>query len=1114
MPPKLLWRTGPGEGMGDHRKSTRSSQPSAAIGSMPCEVMLIGADDQNGILDKTRRILAYIEKTPSPSLADMAYTSGMDAKGSLAKAAVVASSVKELADRLAVLAHRIEDGKASSFYTKGIYIGTGMCPAPGRTVFLFPGEGSQYPDMLRDLSLRFPACRSAFDDADTASAMAGAHIAPSEWIFPTGERSARPIAESMGMAAAVQSVVAADTGLLRLFTGLGITPDAVAGAGIGELVALEAAGAVKYESRRDRLEALSRGHRLMMSLPASGGALPKCACYAVSGLTRPELDAIVGGMDGKVLVTRDQAAELFTACARAEAAEAFEAGIANAGGSLHRLPISQPFHTPWIEPVMPALKEFFGSVMVSDPEVPVYSFMTAAPLEGSFNTWGEQAAAQWLHPTRIRDTIERLYADGFRVFLELGARGSLSACVASVLRRRPHVALAANSSHRPDIFQVCHAIASLAAHGLDIDMSAFFAMRDVRKIDFSHPGPTYAERAQKPIRIDTALPILHLEDIPRGMMSSAPRSRVQSSAGQGRDGTTAGSNSTPMICDAEIVRFVPGERIDLVTTISLADHPFLADRSLCPGGTSRTDNVLHGFAQIPAEAMLEIMAETVLKIHPEFVVTKVEDLMVNAPVALNRGRRLLRIRAARIGNDGHRFEVEAYDSDSFSDEEPVLLASAKVAMDAKHPSPPLPSPLALVSPSRLDWQGTDIYPLRLTYGAAFHDLQEISLRGDNGLHATVVAQPRSKLLGMSSDPVFAIDPALLSTVGAALAVWRSPEPAGGTLHLPCGCSSIEIFAPQPQQWTKLRLNLFAGQSDGKTAEADAEFIDESHRLAARVKGWRNTMIGVGPELHNVILHPDDAFFTSETGRGASMPHDVVCCSAPVARHGGDGDASLALTLAASATLSRSELTAWRELSVSESRRVEWLFGRIAAKEAVRRCLLARYGRKWPSADIRIESDDQGKPRPEGEWRRFCGAPMDISITHTQDRIYAAAAPNARIGIDVEDVHRVLGEEFVSAAFSPLEQEVAAESGAGATALLRFWCAKEALSKALGTGLRYGTGDLCARSIDVASGNVGMEATRLWLQPFPELRGRIVEVKTFMIDNAVIAICVLPSEFVI
>ena len=220
------------------------------------EIVVLGADEVPLITDKIDRLANYIDKTPAPVLRDIAYTSGIDAKGALAKAAIVANSPADLRDKLELLRRRIESGKITSFYTKGIYIGTEMCPAPGRTVFLFPGEGSQYPDMLRDLSLHFPACRSAFDDADTASAMAGATMAPSQWIFPTGETPKASIAETLGMAAAVQSVIAADTGLLRLFLQVGITPDAVAGIGVGELVAMEAAGAVRYPTRKARLDAL------------------------------------------------------------------------------------------------------------------------------------------------------------------------------------------------------------------------------------------------------------------------------------------------------------------------------------------------------------------------------------------------------------------------------------------------------------------------------------------------------------------------------------------------------------------------------------------------------------------------------------------------------------------------------------------------------------------------------------------------------------------------------------------------------------------------------------------------------------------------------------------
>ena len=171
------------------------------------EVVVLGADEVPQIVDQIDLVANYLDKTPSPVLRDIAFTAGLASRDALAKAAIVAPSPADLREKLDLLKRRIESGKITSFYTKGVYIGTERCPAPGRTVFLFPGEGSQYPDMLRDLSLHFPACRSAFDDADTASAMAGAPMAPSQWIFPSGEASAQSIAESLGLAAAGPSVV-------------------------------------------------------------------------------------------------------------------------------------------------------------------------------------------------------------------------------------------------------------------------------------------------------------------------------------------------------------------------------------------------------------------------------------------------------------------------------------------------------------------------------------------------------------------------------------------------------------------------------------------------------------------------------------------------------------------------------------------------------------------------------------------------------------------------------------------------------------------------------------------------------------------------------------------
>lgn len=1081
------------------------------------EIVVIGADEVEQIIDKIDIIKNYIEKTPSPILRDIAYTSGIEAKNSLAKAAVVATSPTDLLEKLDLLRRRIENGKITSFYTKGIYIGTEMCPAPGRTVFLFPGEGSQYPDMLRDLSLHFPACRSAFDDADTASAMAGSAIAPSQWIFPSGEASENSIAESMGMAAAVQAVLAANTGLLRLFTQLGITPDAVAGAGIGELVAMEAAGAIQYNTRDERLKALSIGHKLLSSIKGSNNLLPQCCSFSVSGLQRDALEAVLSTFNQNAMITRDQSSELFSICAKQEIVNDLEKRISSIGGATHRLPISKPFHTPWIRPLLPALKSYFSQIITAKPNIPVYSFMTAAPYEDSCEHLAEQVAEQWANPTRIHDTIERLYNDGFRVFVELGARGSLSTCVAATLRHRPHLALAANRGHRSDILQLHHTLAALVAHGENLDIEAMHSLRNSKIIDFLHPGPTHSQRLQHTTTLNTRFASLRNAVIPEGLIAPAPQLAKHVTTSIPAETKAGSSTGFPMISDAEIIRFAPEEHIDLLKTLSYFDFPFMIDRSTCPGGTSKTDKRLHGFTSIPIEVMLEMMAETARKLFPKCTVTAVEGLETYGWPFLKGGTLPIRIQARKLEKKaptGERILAEVFNSASFTNEVPLKLADAIIIVSQSYQPSPSPETQALRTPTHLDWQGTDLYPERLYYGPSFQNMQEVSVRGENGLLATTVIQPRAKLIRSIPDPHFTADPILVSSIGAALAAWHSVVPAAGNLQFSYACDRIDFYSAALPEWKKCKLNLFVNPAEDISpyTSANAEIIDDEHRVIIKATGWKNRVVKISPKFHHLILHPEDGFFTSETQRGVmpALPQEVICCVAPViaSRDLAIEDFDIRMKLAAAVTLSVSEYIKWSELNGSNIRCVEWLFGRIAAKDAVRRCLLARYCRKWPAADIRIESDEQGKPRPQGEWRRMCGAPMDISITHSGDRIIAAAAPNATIGIDVENKDRVLSEEFIAAAFSPLEQEIAAESGDGATTLLRFWCAKEALSKALGTGLRYGTEDLCARSFDPATGRIEMEASRLWLQPFPFLRGKHIDVQSCIIENTVLAVCVI------
>src|SRR5438067_1875775 len=153
-------------------------------------------------------------------------------------------------------------------------------------------------------------------------------------------------------------------------------------------------------------------------------------------------------------------------------------------------------------------------------------------------------------------------------------------------------------------------------------------------------------------------------------------------------------------------------------------------------------------------------------------------------------------------------------------------------------------------------------------------------------------------------------------------------------------------------------------------------------------------------------------------------------------------------------LAPSERDTHARLAVPKRRR-EWLAGRVIAKELVRR----RHGLHGAAALRRIaieapqEGPSKGKPR-----YRIDDAPgaFDLSISHSGDVAIAALAvsEDERIGIDVEQI-APREASFEELALSPHERDdIAGLSGeARALAITERWVLKEALAKALGTGLR-------------------------------------------------------------
>ncbi len=173
-------------------------------------------------------------------------------------------------------------------------------------------------------------------------------------------------------------------------------------------------------------------------------------------------------------------------------------------------------------------------------------------------------------------------------------------------------------------------------------------------------------------------------------------------------------------------------------------------------------------------------------------------------------------------------------------------------------------------------------------------------------------------------------------------------------------------------------------------------------------------------------------------------------------------------------LAPSERATLARLSVAKRRR-EWLAGRVAAKELVRRRHRISGEGALRRIEIVVQREGPHKGKPSYRIDELPG-PFDLSISHSGDRAVAALAstPHEYIGIDIEQIE-ARGESFEALALSSAERALVArlDGEDRSVAVTQRWVLKEALSKALGAGLRLRFERI---TVHVADGGAGRAAS--------------------------------------
>lgn len=412
------------------------------------------------------------------------------------RAAVIGSDDAKLRENLATVSRHLERNDRRLRAPSGAYYGH-AAENPGPVVFLFPGQGSQHAGMLAELRIAFPSVGEWFAGLDAAVADI-AQRPPTELAFPPpdiSEEERREIeAALLTMEGGAQIGFIAGLALHELLVELGIRPDAMLGHSNGEHAALVASGTFVHAGRPEIYKSARAGMLAARRLPPPDE--PEYS-VAVSACPRPFLNELIASMPGSLFMAMENAPSQVVLAGRAAAVDRAIEQISTHGGICVRLPFPYAYHTPLFDGWRRALDDVYHDAAVAPTHVPIYSCATAAPFPAGAAEARELAARQWTTVVRFGDTIERLYADGYRTFVEVGPGNKLTALVGDVLRKRPHVAAAACSSNssRSDLEQLHHLAAELFIAGYDIDPRRFdFESRAVAHRETPRLAPQEADR--------------------------------------------------------------------------------------------------------------------------------------------------------------------------------------------------------------------------------------------------------------------------------------------------------------------------------------------------------------------------------------------------------------------------------------------------------------------------------------------------------------------------------------------------------------------------------------------------------------------------------------------
>lgn len=695
------------------------------------------------LLEPTARVALFGAATVDGLLDDLAR--GRERTLGAVRAAVLDPSPERLA-RAGAIVERGKPwrGREGVWFSPG-----GLLANNGTLAFLFPGVDASFEPKVDDVAEHFG--------------------------LPVPPHTRATDLTAMGM-----GIVGVNRMLDSVLRGIGLVPAHVAGHSIGEWSGMISTGVIPTQALDAFIATLRPG-----TLDVPG------VVFAAAGCGTEQAHTALAGLPD-IALSHDNCPHQILVCGRETSVDVALERLRKDGILCQKLSFQSGFHSPLFADYVGPHRENFARLPLEPPRAKLWSATTCAPYPREADAIRALSIEHLIRPVRFRELLEALYADGARVFVQVGT-GSLVHFVEDTLRGRPHLAIAANVKERSGMDQLRRLLAAVFVEGGHAPA----------ELSWAPPPPPPSSRARA---------VAH----PLAAAFADVMSAVTRAQDEILEALAAPASERSIPREARTTR-----TLSLETMPELRDHSFVRQP---PGWPVLSD----WQPVVPMTTSIELAIEHALPLVPGRVAIAVEDvrahrwLVVAPPVHVE-------ITCRFDGQDRVHVRLGDYC------EATVVVASA-------YPSAPPAdaAPIADAAPAPMD--ARTVYSERsLFHGPAFQGIVDVGVLGSDGIRGTLEA-------GHARG-------ALLDNAGQLYGYWVMARHDVDRMAMPVRIARVGFFGPHPSPRDRLECTVRIRSCDDRSVVADLSLSRDGH-VWATIDGWEDRRFETDARLWSVMLWPE------------------------------------------------------------------------------------------------------------------------------------------------------------------------------------------------------------------------------------------------------------------